>query len=304
MLAVRRYRTLLLDSNSLGGTMMRTLLTFVFLATAFSPAADAAATQLSCTASFPMPIAYGNDVTSCNLAQEQNAVFNFQGSAGAQIAIVVKSSWGDGPCIGLYDPTNTELGADACGNSGGSNRPIYVPFWLATLRSRVMIVAAWAATHPSPDVLKRMLSPRVYPEPRDVFVTLFRDATKTATGARAAQVASDHGHIVLRVEPGGARYWVLVLDDATESYRITSVHGPYESKQSKIATGQEKPPVHVDSGQQANGPEIVMVEVSPLLRRSRFLHERTPYRQSADRDSQVAFSFSCCWPPLSRSPGV
>jgi hypothetical protein len=104
------------------------------------------------------------------------------------------------------------------------------PFWLATLRSRVMIVPAWAATHPSPDVLKRMLSPRIYPDQRDIFVTLFRDATKTATGARAARVASDHGHLVVRVEPGGARYWVLVLDDAVESYRMLSVHGPYLSQ--------------------------------------------------------------------------
>lgn len=104
------------------------------------------------------------------------------------------------------------------------------PFWLATLHSRVMIVPAWSATHPSPDVLKRMLSPRLYPGPRDIFVTLFRDATKAATGARATQVASDHGHIVVRVEPGGARYWVLVLDDSTESYRVTSVHGPYISQ--------------------------------------------------------------------------
>ena len=104
------------------------------------------------------------------------------------------------------------------------------PFFLATLRSRVMIVPAWAATHPSPDVLKRMLSTRVYPEPRDIFITLFRKATKMATGPRADRVASDHGHIVIRVEPGGAHYWVLVLDDTAESYRITSVHGPYTSE--------------------------------------------------------------------------
>lgn len=104
------------------------------------------------------------------------------------------------------------------------------PVWLATLRSRVMIVPAWAATHPSPDVLKRMLSPRLYPGPRDIFVTLFRESTKAAIGPRAFQVASAHGHIVVRVEPGGARYWVLVLDDTTESYRITSVHGPYASE--------------------------------------------------------------------------
>ena len=101
------------------------------------------------------------------------------------------------------------------------------PFWLATLRSRVMIVPAWSASHPSPDVLKRMLSRRIYLEPRDIFVTLFREATQAATGPRAADVASDHGHVVVRVEPGGTRYWVLVLDDLTESYRVTSVHGPY-----------------------------------------------------------------------------
>lgn len=103
------------------------------------------------------------------------------------------------------------------------------PFWLSTLRSRAIIVPAWAATHPSPDVLKRLLARRVYPEPRDVFVTTFRDETRATTGARADQVASAHGHIVVRVEPGGARYWVLVLDDTAESYRITSVRGPYAS---------------------------------------------------------------------------
>jgi beta-lactamase superfamily II metal-dependent hydrolase len=103
-------------------------------------------------------------------------------------------------------------------------------FWLATLKSRVMVVPAWSATHPSPDVLKRMLSRRVYPEERDIFVSLFRPETKAAIGARATQVASDHGHIVIRVEPGGARYWVFVLDDTSEDYHVLSVHGPYSSE--------------------------------------------------------------------------
>ena len=103
-------------------------------------------------------------------------------------------------------------------------------FWLATLKSRVMIVPAWAATHPSPDVLKRMLSRRVYPDARDIFITIFRSETQAAIGARATQVASSHGHVVVRVEPGGARYWVLVLDDEAETYRIRSVHGPYAAE--------------------------------------------------------------------------
>jgi len=103
-------------------------------------------------------------------------------------------------------------------------------FWLATLKSRVMIVPAWSATHPSPDVLKRILSRRVYPDVRDIFITVFRPETQAAIGARATQVASSHGHVVVRVEPGGARYWVLVLDDVTETYKILSVHGPYAAE--------------------------------------------------------------------------
>lgn len=104
------------------------------------------------------------------------------------------------------------------------------PTWLSTLKSQVMILPAWQATHPSADVLKRMLSRRLYTEPRDIFVSEFRDATKASIGARATQVASDHGHIVIRVEPGGARFWVAVLDDLAESYTITSVKGPYASR--------------------------------------------------------------------------
>jgi beta-lactamase superfamily II metal-dependent hydrolase len=103
-------------------------------------------------------------------------------------------------------------------------------FWLATLKSRVMIVPAWSATHPSPDVLKRILSRRVYPDARDIFITVFRPETQAAIGARATQVASSHGHVVVRVEPGGARYWVLVLDDTAETYKILSVHGPYAAE--------------------------------------------------------------------------
>jgi beta-lactamase superfamily II metal-dependent hydrolase len=102
--------------------------------------------------------------------------------------------------------------------------------FLSTLRSRVMVVPAWQATHPSPDVLKRMLSRRVYPEPRDIFITQFRTETKAAIGARAAQVQADHGHIVIRVEPGGARYWVIVLDDEDPELRVLSTHGPYRSE--------------------------------------------------------------------------
>jgi len=103
------------------------------------------------------------------------------------------------------------------------------PFFLATLAPRVIVVPAWSPTHPSPDVLKRLLSKRIWPGPRDVFVTFLRDATRATIGPRASQVASDEGHVVVRVAPGGASYRVYVVDDRNESGAVKSVHGPYAS---------------------------------------------------------------------------
>jgi beta-lactamase superfamily II metal-dependent hydrolase len=113
-------------------------------------------------------------------------------------------------------------------NHHGSIEPAN-PFFLAALAPRVVIVPAWSPTHPSPDVLKRLLSKRIWPGPRDVFVTRLRDATKATIGPRATQVASDAGHVVVRVAPGGASYRVYVLDDTNESGAVKSVHGPYVS---------------------------------------------------------------------------
>ena len=102
-------------------------------------------------------------------------------------------------------------------------------FFLATLRPRVDIVPAWSKTHPAPVVLKRLLNERIYPDARDIFVLEFRDETKAAIGSRAERVASDHGHVVVRVAPGGGSYQVFVLENRTESHAVRSTHGPYPS---------------------------------------------------------------------------
>ncbi|MFA6956610.1 MAG: MBL fold metallo-hydrolase [Thermoanaerobaculia bacterium] len=113
-------------------------------------------------------------------------------------------------------------------NHHGSIEPAN-PFSLGTLQPRVIVVPAWSPTHPSPDVLKRLLSTRIWSAPRDVFITQFRDATKAAIGPRATKVASDAGHIVIRVEPGGKTYRVYVVDNKDESGTVKSIFGPYTS---------------------------------------------------------------------------
>jgi hypothetical protein len=103
------------------------------------------------------------------------------------------------------------------------------PAFLMTLRSRVIVLPSWSATHPSADVLKRAMAPRAYPGPRDVFATTLREPTRLALGARADQFAGV-GHIVVRVAKGGESYRVVVVDDSTESLMVKGIKGPYESQ--------------------------------------------------------------------------
>jgi len=114
-------------------------------------------------------------------------------------------------------------------NHHGSIDPASAEF-LSTLRSPVMILPAWSPTHPSQDSLKRMLATRLYPGPHDVFATTLREPAKASIGSRAGQLKAQHGHIVVRVEPGGDRYRVYVLDDTTEEGGVVGVFGPYEAR--------------------------------------------------------------------------
>ncbi len=103
-------------------------------------------------------------------------------------------------------------------------------FFLSTLQPRVHILSVYAPSHPGQRVLNRLLSTRLYPGPRDIFATNLMDATRVVIGDSLNALKSTQGHIVVRVEPGGASYRVIILDDSAETYRVTAVHGPYESQ--------------------------------------------------------------------------
>lgn len=113
-------------------------------------------------------------------------------------------------------------------NHHGSIDPESAEF-LAALRSPVIILPAWSPTHPSQDALKRMLAKRLYPGPHDVFATTLREPAKESIGDRVKQLKAEHGHIVVRVAPGGATYSVYVLDDMSEAANVVATFGPYTS---------------------------------------------------------------------------
>ncbi len=101
--------------------------------------------------------------------------------------------------------------------------------FLRTLASKVLVIPSWAPSHPAPDVLKRIMNSRLQPIPRQVFATDMRGSAKTVIGNRANQLAGPTGHIVVRVDPGGARYRVYVLSNKDESDSILAIKGPFDS---------------------------------------------------------------------------
>jgi len=102
-------------------------------------------------------------------------------------------------------------------------------FFVATLRPQVWTLSVWDAHHPTAGVWERIRSTKLYPGPRDVFATDLHPANRKAIDG-IDKLASCAGHIVLRVAPGGDRFRVVIVDDTSESHRVTKVFGPYTSR--------------------------------------------------------------------------
>ena len=163
-------------------------------------------------------------------------------SIGLRIRYGKFDYWTGGDIPGIPDPGSPEWHsietpiAKAIGptdvhvvNHHGSISP-ESGIWLSTLKSRVIIFPVWSPTHPSQDSLKRALTMRLYPGPRDIFVTLLRPTTAASIGDRVKQLKSTHGHVVIRVAPGGGSYQIFILDDTSESYQVIGTFGPYEAE--------------------------------------------------------------------------
>lgn len=102
-------------------------------------------------------------------------------------------------------------------------------FFLRTLQPRVAVVSFWAASHLESKVLGRLLSPAILPTSCDIFSTNMLESMQAAN-PEIAKLKSRHGHVVIRVVPGGDEYRVLILDDTAETFKVTAVHGPYPSR--------------------------------------------------------------------------
>lgn len=98
--------------------------------------------------------------------------------------------------------------------------------FLRALKPRVIVVQSWGASQPAMSVYRRMTNAKVYPGPRDIFVTNTMEATKTVFNVD--KLKSEQGHVVIRVYPSGT-YEVFVLDDSCEGHVVKDKFGKYVS---------------------------------------------------------------------------
>lgn len=105
------------------------------------------------------------------------------------------------PHHGLFDASNSEM--------------------VLALSARAWIISAWHASHPSITTLERLFNPRLFDGPRDVYATGLHPAVRLTAARLTHQLASDDGHVIVRVAADGESYQILVTSNRDERDRIT-----------------------------------------------------------------------------------
>jgi beta-lactamase superfamily II metal-dependent hydrolase len=102
------------------------------------------------------------------------------------------------------------------------------PSFVQHLRPQAFIISGWDSAHPTITTLDNMLSKQLYPDAREIFATALKEENRIAT-RRLAEITSGNGHVVIRVQPGGNSYQIVVLDNMVESNVVLAEHGPYQT---------------------------------------------------------------------------
>ena len=147
---------------------------------------------------------------------------------------------GDIPGIGHTGAPDTEsmesLAAPVIGNvdvatlNHHGNRNSQNEFYVRTLQPRVWIGQSWTIRHPGEEVLRRIMSPYVYPGQRDLFTNALHPINENYLGESLVNhYKSKSGHIVVRVYPGGNQYDLFILNDQSADRFVTASYS-YRSK--------------------------------------------------------------------------
>jgi hypothetical protein len=93
------------------------------------------------------------------------------------------------------------------------------------LAPRCWIINSWTDGHPRQPVYEGVTGMN---QSLDIFITNTCESMRSY--GRFGQVKGSDGHIVVRVEKGGAHYYVYVLSDSDGKRTVRTIAGPYTSK--------------------------------------------------------------------------
>lgn len=108
---------------------------------------------------------------------------------------------------------------DACG-----------PEFVKALDAQAYIIPGWDVGHPGSAQMQRMTGNWSGKATHDVFATDILPANALINRRFAPQLKSAHGHIVVRVDPGGNTYNIHVIDSTVPDGTVTATFGPYSSR--------------------------------------------------------------------------
>ena len=96
--------------------------------------------------------------------------------------------------------------------------------WVRALQPKAFVINAWDSAHPTMTSLDNMLSQELYDGPRLVLSTATKPEVDI-TIRRMAEVASQNGHVIFRVPPGGASFEVFVRDSSVPNGKVIAHFG-------------------------------------------------------------------------------
>jgi hypothetical protein len=102
--------------------------------------------------------------------------------------------------------------------------------FLSHLKPKTIIHQSWSSNHPGEEVLHKLISNHIYKGEKNIFSTNIQEVTKATLGFWLTNnFRSTFGHIIIRVLPGGDKYYVLIAETINDKVEIRKVFGPYLS---------------------------------------------------------------------------
>ena len=98
---------------------------------------------------------------------------------------------------------------------------------LGALKPDFYIAGVWRDVQPNPATLQRVFNANSSVRIFASNLAASNVATLNAAGINPANFASTGGHVVVRVLPGGGKYYIYVLDDSDEQYKVKAQYGPF-----------------------------------------------------------------------------